>query len=246
MSGEGQPSRGAGAILIIDDASIFRDLGAAFLARTGRVVVAETGFEGLELARRERPDVVITDLLMLDDEGQSVCAALKRDPDFADARVLVLVSGDRAEDHARAIRSGADEVLRKPINRIELIEAVRRLQRDPVQGAPRVSLCEPVRIVEGPDVMWGRACNLSHGGVFVEAEHPLEPDTEVWLQFRLPDTDLQLSTSAKVIWQRDGEGAERCGMGLRFLAIDRPTGRQVDDFIYERAERPPRSPGGAS
>ncbi|UCE85168.1 MAG: response regulator [Deltaproteobacteria bacterium] len=229
-------------ILIIDDVPVFRELGAAFLMRTGRVITAEQAYEGLESARRERPNVVITNLLMADYEGQALCAAIKNDPELADTRVLVLVAGNSAEDHARAIRAGADEVLRTPINKIELIEAVRRLLRKPVQGAPRVSLCEPVRIVEGPQVSWGRACNLSHGGVFVESEHPLAPDTEVWLQFRLPDEDVELSTSAKVVWCSDSDAQEQRGMGLRFLAIDRVTGRRVDDFIYERAERPDQRP----
>ena len=244
MTARRRQARGKGrakskaTILIIDDVPVFRELGAAFLARTGRIITAEQAYEGLEIARRERPNVVITNLLMSDYQGQALCAAIKNDPDLADTRVLVLVAGDSAEYHARAIRAGADEVLRTPINKIELIEATRRLLRQPVQGSPRVSLCEPVRIVEGPQVSWGRACNLSHVGVFVESEHSLPPDTEVWLQFRLPDEEMELSTSAKVVWCNDSDHAEHCGMGMRFLAIDRPTGRRVDDFIYERAERP--------
>jgi uncharacterized protein (TIGR02266 family) len=226
-------------ILVIDEVHIFRELGAAFLARAGRVITATQAYEGLEIARKERPGVVITDLVMTGYQGQGVCAAIKNDPALSATRVLVLVSGDLAEDHARAIRAGADEVLRKPLSRIDLIEAVRRLQRDPIQGAPRVSLCEPVRIVDGPDVSWGRACNLSHSGVFVESDEPLPPDTEVWLQFRLPETAGQLSTSAKVVWRRDHDAVDdRRGMGLRFLAIDRSTAHRVDEFVYERAERP--------
>ncbi|MEE8508455.1 MAG: response regulator, partial [Myxococcota bacterium] len=49
-------------ILVIDDAAMFRDLASFVLSRSGHVVTARTGEEGLAAARRERPEVAVVDL----------------------------------------------------------------------------------------------------------------------------------------------------------------------------------------
>ena len=49
-------------ILLVDDSQWFRELGATFLARSGRVFTAASAAEAIEISRRERPDLVITDL----------------------------------------------------------------------------------------------------------------------------------------------------------------------------------------
>ena len=49
-------------ILVVDDAALFRDLVAFVLARSGHVITATSGAEGLAAAQRERPEVVVVDL----------------------------------------------------------------------------------------------------------------------------------------------------------------------------------------
>ncbi len=221
-------------ILVIDDAAMFRELGALFLARSGRVITAGNGDQGLEALRRERPDVVVADLLMPGMGGDELCQAIKADADLCETPVILVTSSDDADERARAVRSGADDVIAKPISRLALIQAVNRFLRSPhFRGLTRVSVETPVRIQIDDEHAVGQARNLSRGGIFVEADPTLELASEVALRFRLPGVSDPLAPTAKVVWRRDHSEAALGGMGLQFLAIDRTSVQRIEEFIYE-------------
>jgi CheY-like chemotaxis protein len=79
-------------ILLADDAQLFRDLGSLFLARSGEVTTARDGAEALALAMRERPAVVVADLLMPRLDGAELCRRIKRDPELSGTPVILVVS----------------------------------------------------------------------------------------------------------------------------------------------------------
>lgn len=227
-------------ILIVDDVSTFRELEALVLARSGWVATARDGAEGLATARRERPDVVVANLNLPSVDGEALCKELKADPALREVPVILVVSGEDAEDRARAVRAGADDVLEKPIDRVALIEAVNRFLCVPlVRGPARVDLDAPVRIHLSGGYLGGRVRNLSRGGLFVEAECSLPVNTRVTLEFQLPETKVSLSPSAQVVWQTAAAVGGQRGMGLRFLALDRTSARQIDAFVLERAAGKP-------
>lgn len=230
-------------ILIADDAPMFRELGALFLARSGRVITATNGSEALELTRRERPAVVVADLDMPGLGGDGLCLRLRDEPELRETPVILVVSGDLAEDRARAVRAGADDVISKPISRMSLIQSVNRFLRGgPLRGQARVSCETRVQISNGAGERWGTARNLSRGGIFVESEAPVASGTEVALEFALPDLPLRLAPTAQVIWLRARNDISPPGMGLRFLALDGHSARQIDSYVYERAESPTAGP----
>lgn len=223
-------------ILVVDDLAIFRELETRFLAGAGQILTAETGAEALAVARRERPEVVVADFALPDIEGDALCKELKGDPALASTAVILVTRGLDAESRARAVRAGADDVLVKPIERLPLIEAVSRFLRVPVaRSLARVPIATPVRIRRGDREYPGRVRTLSRGGVFVETECDAPPGTELDLEFRLPDTGFDVSTTARVVWLRDGDVAE--GMGLQFLRMDGATSRRIGEYVSERAPR---------
>jgi uncharacterized protein (TIGR02266 family) len=221
-------------ILIVDDTPLFRDLESLFLARTGRVVTARDAAEGLAALRRERPDIAVIDLHMPGQSGDEMCRTIKADPELSSMPVILVMGTDAPEDHARAIRAGADDVLAKPLSRVTLIHAVNRFLRSPLlRGLARVRLETAVRIRLPDYDAWGTARNLSRGGIFVELEHPISPSTEVELEFRLPDFPTPLVPTAQVVWHRPGVPGARMGFGLQFLALDGASARRIDAFVHE-------------
>ena len=159
-------------ILVADDTELFRELGSIFLARLGTVLTASSGSEALEIARREQPQVMIVDFEMPDMCGDNLCRAVKADRDLHRTPVILVTSGRCAEDHARAVRAQADDVLMKPLNRIQLGLSVSRLLGDDRHLAPaRVPFDEDVRVrlVRADASSWGVVRDLSRGGVFVES-----------------------------------------------------------------------------
>jgi uncharacterized protein (TIGR02266 family) len=223
-------------ILFVDDVEMFRELGALFLARAGKVVTAADGEEALAVARKDRPVMILSDLAMPGMDGTELCVAVKTDPELSGIPVILIVASELAADHARAIHAGADDVLSKPLNRVALLETVNRFLRfSTVRGLPRVEIDAPVRIRCGAIESWGQARNVSRGGLFVEAALSVPPRTEVALEFELPDTSRRLAPTARVVWQRGDKDGQRSGIGLRFVGLDARSARCLDDYVHERA-----------
>jgi uncharacterized protein (TIGR02266 family) len=223
-------------ILVADDTALFRELGSVFLARLGTVLTASTGSEALEIARRERPEVMIVDFEMPDMCGDNLCRAVKADRDLHRTPVILVTSGQRAEDHARAVRAQADDVLMKPMNRVQLGLSVSRLLGDDRHLAlTRVPFDEDVRVrlVRADASSWGVVRDLSRGGVFVESLGRLPVDTELDIDFRLPDVRKPLRPTAQVMWTGLHPKTRTPGMGLRFLALNRSSTQQIDSFVHQ-------------
>jgi uncharacterized protein (TIGR02266 family) len=226
-------------ILVVDDTPVFRELGSLFLARSGRVITASCGGEALVVMQRERPDVVVTDLHMPGMDGDVLCGEIKADSTLCQIPVIVVTSGESADERARAVLAGADDVIAKPIRRSSLIQAVNRfLRAPPLRGLPRVAVEAPVRLRVESEQALGNARNLSRGGIFVEAEATQPPQTELSLRFQLPGAEEVLAPTARVIWRRPACAEARAGMGLQFLALDRTGGRHIEEFVQDHAGVP--------
>jgi len=227
------------SILVVDDAAMFRELQSLFLARQGRVLTAASGKEGLELAQRHRPDVILLDLYMPELDGEAVCRMIRSDPVLQDTPVVILTASQRAEDYERSIRAGANQVLTKPIHRVALIDAVSRYLQSPTpRGMPRVDVAAEVRIQRAAGEYTGTATNLSRGGMFVESLCDATPPEEVSLEFSLPETLYVLTPTARVMWRREPEAGQPPGFGLRFVRIDGESVRTLSDFVSERFSAP--------
>lgn len=113
-------------ILIVDDRPSNRSYLAALLGLTGhRLLEAEDGVQALALARTERPDLIITDLLMPTMDGYEFVQQLRADPELADTRVIIFsaVYSER-ETRAMAARCGVRTILGKPADPHRILEAV--------------------------------------------------------------------------------------------------------------------------
>jgi uncharacterized protein (TIGR02266 family) len=222
-------------ILVVDDAAMFRDLESLFLARCGEVLTACDGEEALEVLRRERPDVVVADLGMPGMAGDELCRRIKADADLRRTPVVIVTSREVGEEHERAVRAGADDVVQKPVDRVSLVQAVNHFLRLTVRGLVRVVLETDVHIAGAECDIWGRSRNISRGGIFVESERELPPDSEVQLQFSLPEASDAIAPTAKVVWRRPASRATAAGLGLQFLKLDRDAARRLDEYVYEHA-----------
>lgn len=115
------PDASVATILLVDDEPVARASMAARLARLGcRVVVAENGRAGLDLAGRERPDLIIVDWMMPEMDGPSFCETLRRDPLLKSSQVLLMTSHDQPAQIAEGLARGADDFLSKSASKQEI------------------------------------------------------------------------------------------------------------------------------
>jgi two-component system KDP operon response regulator KdpE len=121
-------------VLIIDDEqAIRRFLRASLTAEGYRVVEAQTGEEGLKLAARQPPDLVILDLGLPSMDGQEVLRGLR---EWLSAPILVLSARDREGQKIEALDAGADDYLTKPFGVGELLARMRTALRHSNRSDP--------------------------------------------------------------------------------------------------------------
>jgi CheY-like chemotaxis protein len=125
MTDSGSRPEGGATILVVERDPHVRVLETFFLNEAGYAVeFSDDGAAALERARRLRPALVITEILVPKLDGLALCRLLKEDPETRGIRVLIfsiLTASARARD------AGADAFLRKPLAEQKLVDTVRLL-----------------------------------------------------------------------------------------------------------------------
>ena len=134
------PPKGKRTVVVIDDDPLDLELVEAVLAPVGWTVLCATGGEeGVELVRRERPSVVLLDLLMPDVNGFEVVERLRADPSVVDVPIVVLTSKEiTPADHERLAGRISFLAQKGTFQPAELIDLVGR-----VASAPTIQSNEP-------------------------------------------------------------------------------------------------------
>ena len=115
-------------ILIVDDEPNIVVSLEFLMKREGyEVSVARDGIEALERILRERPDVVLLDVMMPGKTGFEVCQAVRADEGLAATRILLLSAKGRETDVAKGLALGADGYMTKPFSTRDLALRVREL-----------------------------------------------------------------------------------------------------------------------
>lgn len=115
-------------VLICDDEEVLRALVRATLDDgTFEVLEAEDGDQSVTLARSEKPDVILLDMMMPGRTGLEVLEVIRADPELERTPVVMLTARTRASDQEAALAAGADRYLAKPFSPLELISIVEEL-----------------------------------------------------------------------------------------------------------------------
>lgn len=115
-------------ILVVDDDPGVRRLLSVQLGLAGHQVdIAEDGADALVALGREKPDVLVLDVMMPELDGWQVLAKLRSKPAFADLPVLLLTAMTQREDLDKSYALGASVVMTKPYDGDQLVAAVETL-----------------------------------------------------------------------------------------------------------------------
>jgi DNA-binding response OmpR family regulator len=120
-------------LLIIDDDVALNELLREYLERFGhRLAAATTATDGIRLLRRDRPDLLILDVMLPDADGMEVCREIRRESDIP---IVMLTARGDVPDRVLGLEFGADDYVPKPFEPRELvarIETLMRRSRQPV------------------------------------------------------------------------------------------------------------------
>jgi DNA-binding NarL/FixJ family response regulator len=125
-------------ILVIEDESeMRRNLTTILRLEKFHPLPAENGRVGLELAKKERPDLILCDVMMPELDGYGVIAALRADAETVTIPFIFLTAKGEKPDKRAGMNLGADDYLTKPVAKADLLAAIHsRLQRAVQQTVP--------------------------------------------------------------------------------------------------------------
>lgn len=125
-------------IMVVDDCQTTRKLLGFYLKSKGfNVVFAENGLDALEKLAGEDINIILSDLNMPYMDGIEFLKTLRSDPNMLDMPVFMITTEDDPEERERAIRSGANGYMVKPVTADDVLKAVRNILKEAFsQGGP--------------------------------------------------------------------------------------------------------------
>jgi len=115
-------------ILIVDDEKHLVSLVSLHMRLSGyEVLVASDGEKALALAKEEKPDLVILDLMLPKIDGWEVCKRLRKESRIGDIPVIMLTARSETGDKLKGFECGADDYVTKPFSPRELVARVKRV-----------------------------------------------------------------------------------------------------------------------
>lgn len=138
--GEASAPGSRGAVLVVDDEPTIGEVVSLYLERAGYLTRrAGDGAEALRMARAERPDLVVLDVMLPEIDGIEVMRRLHEEPG-APVPVILLTARAEENDRLAGLRRGADDYVVKPFSPAELVAradaVMRRVARADADGAP--------------------------------------------------------------------------------------------------------------
>ena len=117
-----------GRILVVDDEIYIVHILEFSLTMEGyTVITASNGEEALQAIERERPDLVVLDIMMPKLDGYEVCRRLRENEEFRALPVILLSAKGRAIDREAGLAAGADAYITKPFSPRKLLEKIKEL-----------------------------------------------------------------------------------------------------------------------
>ena len=216
------------AILLVDDSGLFRGAAEEVLKRTGcPTLTASSGTEALDIARREKPQMIVVKAGIAPMTGLDLSRVLKADPEFAKTPIVV-VGLPGTEEAAR--KAGADETLPLPLDPEAFFAVVRRF----LQVVPRE---EARSAVEWSVTFWrdgiqhsGTIRDLSRGGFFVRTSVRQPVGARLDVSFDVPVERGVRTIVAEAIVVRLGREND-AGLGCRFFQLSAASRQNLEECL---------------
>ena len=116
-------------VLLVDDADDIRKIGHLSLTAVGKfqAMLAASAIEGIALARSERPDLILMDMMMPGMDGLSALAELRQDPELKHIPVIFMTAKVQRSEVEHYLSMGAVGVIQKPFDPMQLPREIRKI-----------------------------------------------------------------------------------------------------------------------
>ncbi len=226
-------------VLLVDDIELFLAFERRLFEPTGcRILTAASGLEALEVARSERPHVILLDWEMPGMKGDEVCRILKEDSRTRHIPILVVTAFGHDEIKDRCLGAGATGFLTKPVAGKELLRRVVELLEIPPRVFLRSTLSIEISLLEGEvkRKAEGFSEDVSETGMLLEVSEYIPRGSELAVKLSVPGHQERLRLLGDVARTFERKARGRFGVGVKFGSLE-PGVRHVLRRYVEEATR---------
>ena len=225
-------------ILLVDDTKLFIKLEMEYLKQSSVVVLtAGNGRQALEIARRDRPDLIFMDLNMPEMDGAQCCAALKADPELRSIPVVLVTTAGMDESIMQCRAAGCDGFLTKPIDRTAFLDMGRKFLATINRRERRVPTSLKVLFrIDDRENSFGTCMDISSRGLYIawSGDVMVEDKIEVSMLVAGSSADL-VEGWGRVAWINDGAARKKQklpeGFGVELLSVPEESAALIRKFL---------------
>ena len=224
-------------VLLVDDVNMFLELQKTYLKLSSvHVLTAKDGVEALNVIKKERPSLVFMDLHMPNMDGAECCNRVKADAAFTSLPVVMITSEGKVEDREICLRSGCDDFLTKPLDRVLFLETARKYLPAIDRRDPRIPCREKAKFRAFGVALSGEILDISANGAYLAAEYDVEVGTVLEMTFSLPDERRSMiQAKGKIVWLNSRKSRKNSkvpvGFGVEFIALTEESRKTLQLFV---------------
>jgi DNA-binding response OmpR family regulator len=214
-------------ILLASSSSSFLQRNRNLLTRENfQLFTAVSGAEALNLYKEHHFDLILADLHLKDMGGDTLCSLLRTEKtDVA----VILICFDKAEEHERVYRCGADAKIIKPIQPEQMIETIGSLLDMQLARTKRAIFKVRVLTKKGQLEFDCVSLDISITGIFLETANHLDIGDRIICQFTLPGSS-RIETEGDVV--RSIRTLENvCQYGVQFVGLSLASRREIECYV---------------
>jgi DNA-binding response OmpR family regulator len=223
---------GSKRILLAGRRSYERMLQKSFFEREGcSIVTADDAEQMLDALDDSAPHLVVFEAELAPDNGPAVCGEIRKTPGCEETKLLLILPDAERKSLDSSRQMGADDVLIRPFEVVELLERTARLLEVPLRRDLRVQASLQIILRFGHQRVVGHTRNISSSGVLICVKQEVEFGAEVHFEFRLPGQTDSISGLAAVTRLDRKSYQPELGIGLTYVSLGPLATMKIRDFV---------------
>jgi CheY-like chemotaxis protein len=203
--------------------------------REATIVTALAGSEGLEIARNDRPQLIMFAFDLFDMTAPEFCREIRADAATRTMSLLLVCERDTPEHADLCLSAGCNDVIYRPLERHELDGKVAKLTTIPSRRELRTLTRIEVSVENNGLFLIGRCINISANGMFLELDRMLPSDGRIRLHFYLPADPKPLQLECEVLRAEFAGAAAK--YGVRFTTLGDGERDRIERYVRRLRSR---------
>jgi CheY-like chemotaxis protein len=203
--------------------------------REATIVTALTGTNGLEIARSDRPQLIMFAFDLFDMTAPEFCREVRSDASTRAMSLLLVCERDCPEHAELCLSAGCNDVIFRPLQRHELDIKIARLTTIPSRRELRTLTRIEVSVEKNGRFIIGRSINISASGMFLEVDRVLPGAGKLRLHFYLPGDPKPLQLECDVLRAEFTGGTAK--YGVSFAAANDEERERIERFVQRLRSR---------